>query len=57
MVSSRRTTPHVAENSVVDNLTDACQLQHILATFFVESLASLGRPYFYLIQTNGWKSF
>jgi hypothetical protein len=56
MRSSRRTTPHVAENSVVDDLTDACSLRCIFATFLADSSASLGRPYFYLIQSNGWKS-
>ncbi len=56
MSSSRRTTPHVAENSVVDDATDACSLRHIFATFLADSSASLGRSYFYLIQSNGWKS-
>ena len=56
MRSSRRTTPHVAENSVVDDATDACSLRGILAAFLADSSASLGRPYFYLIQSNGWKS-
>ena len=59
MRSSRRTTPQVAENSVVDNATDACSLRRIFATFLAVSSASLGRPYFYLvlIQSNGWKAF
>ncbi len=57
MRSTRRTTGHLAENSMVDDLTDACHFQRIFATFLVDSLASLGRPYFYLIQSNGWKSF
>ena len=56
MRSSRRTTPHVAENSVVDNATDACSLRRIFATFLADSSASLGHPYFYLIHSNGWKS-
>jgi len=56
MRSSRRTTPHIAENSVVDDATDACSLCCIFATFVADSSASLGRPYFYLIQSNGWKS-
>ncbi len=56
MRSSRRTTPHVAENSVVDDATDSCSLRGIFATFLADSSASLGRPYFYLIQSNGWKS-
>jgi hypothetical protein len=58
MRSSRRTTPQVAENSVVDDATDACSLRRIFATFLAVSSASLGRPYFYLvlIQSNGWKS-
>ena len=56
MRSSRRTTPHVAENSVVDDATDACSLRGILAAFLADSSASLGRPFFYLIQSNGWKS-
>jgi hypothetical protein len=55
MRSSRRTTGQVAENSVVDDATDACSLRHIFATFLADSSASLGRPYFYLIQSNGWK--
>jgi hypothetical protein len=55
MRSSRRTTPHIAENSVVDDATDACSLRRIFATFLADSSASLGRPYFYLIQSNGWK--
>ena len=55
MRSTRRTTGHLSENSVVDNLTEAFQLQSIFATFLVDSSASLGRPYFYLIQSNGWK--
>ncbi len=41
---------------MADNATDACCLQHIFATFLVESSTSLARPYFYLIQSNGWKS-
>jgi len=57
MRSSRRTTPHVAGNSVVDDATDACSLRRIFATFLADSSASLGRPYFYLIQSNGWKAF
>ncbi len=56
MRSSRRTTPHNAENSMVDDSTDACSLRCIFATFLADSSASLGRPYFYLIQSNGWKS-
>ena len=56
MRSSRRTTPHVAENSIVDDATDACSLRGIFATFLADSSASLRRPYFYLIQSNGWKS-
>jgi len=56
MRSSRRTTPQVAENSIVDDATDACSLRHICATFLANSSASLGRPYFYLIQSNDWKS-
>jgi hypothetical protein len=56
MRSSRRTTGQVAENSVVDNATDACSLRRIFATFLADSSTSLGRPYFYLIQSNGWKS-
>jgi hypothetical protein len=56
MRSSRRTTPHVAESRVVDYATDACSLRRIFATFLADSSASLGRPYFYLIQSNGWKS-
>jgi hypothetical protein len=55
MRSTRRTTGHLAENSVVDALTDACPFQRILATFLADSSASLGRPYFYFIQFNGWK--
>jgi hypothetical protein len=56
MRSSRCTTPHVAENSFVDDATDACSLLYIFATFLANSSASLGPPYFYLIQSNGWKS-
>ncbi len=56
MRSSRRTTPHVAEKSVVVDATDACSLLRIFATFLANSSASLGHPYFYLIQSNGWKS-
>jgi hypothetical protein len=56
MRSSRRTTGQVAENSVVDDATDACSLHRIFATFLADSSTSLGRPYFYLIQSNGWKS-
>ena len=56
MRSSRGTTPQVAENSVVDDTTDACSLLGIFATFLADSSTSLGRPYFYLIQSNGWKS-
>ena len=41
---------------MVDDLTDACHFQRIFATFLVDSLASLGHPYLYLIQSNGWKS-
>jgi hypothetical protein len=52
----QRTTGHVTENSMVDNATDVCSLRHIIATFLANSSASLGRPYFYLIQSNGWKS-
>jgi hypothetical protein len=55
MRSSRRTTGQVAENSVVDNATDACSLRLIFATFLADSSTSLGHPYFYLIQSNGWK--
>jgi len=55
MRSSRCTTPHVAENSVLDD-ADACSLRRIFATFLADSSASLGRPYFYLIQSNGRKS-
>jgi hypothetical protein len=51
-----RTTPHVAENRVVDDATDACSLRCIFATFLADSSASLGHPYFYLIQSNGWKN-
>jgi hypothetical protein len=56
MSRSRRTTPHIAENSLVDDATDVCSLLYIFATFLVKSSASLARPYFYLIQSNGWKS-
>jgi hypothetical protein len=56
MRSSRRTTGQVAKNSVVDDATDTCSLRCIFATFLVDSSTSLGRPYFYLIQSNGWKS-
>ena len=56
MRSSRRTTPHFAENSFVEDATDACSLRCIFATFLAYSSASLGRPYLYLIQSNGWKS-
>jgi hypothetical protein len=56
MRSSRRTTGQVAENSIVDNATDACSLHCTFATFLTDSSASLGRSYFYLIQSNGWKS-
>ena len=56
MRSIRHTKGHLAENTVVDNLTDACPFQRIFATFLVASLASLGRPYLYLIQSNVWKS-
>jgi hypothetical protein len=56
MRSSRRTTGQVAENSIVDDATDACSLRRIFATFLANSSTSLGRPYFYLIQSNGWKS-
>jgi hypothetical protein len=56
MRSSRHTTGQLAENSVVDDATDACSLSGILAAFLAESSASLGRPFFYLIQSNGWKS-
>ena len=56
MRSSRRTTGQVAENSVVDDATDACSLHRIFATFLANSSTSLGRPYFYLIKSNGWKS-
>ena len=56
MRSSRGTTPHIAENSVVDDATDACSLLGIFSTFLADSSASLCRPYFYLIQSNGWKS-
>ena len=56
MRSSRRTTGQVAENSVADDATDACSLRRIFATFLADSSTSLGRPYFYLIQSNGWKS-
>ncbi len=56
MRSSRRTTGQVAENSAVDDATDACSLRRIFANFLADSSASLGRPYFYLIQSNGWKS-
>jgi hypothetical protein len=55
MRSSRHTTGQVAENSVVDNATDACSLRLIFATFLANSSTSLGHPYFYLIQSNGWK--
>jgi hypothetical protein len=41
MRSTRRTTPHVAKNSVVDPFTDACPFQCILATFLANSSASL----------------
>jgi hypothetical protein len=56
MRSTRRTTGHLAENSVVDTLTDAHHFQYIFAAFLADSSASLGRPYFYLLQSNGWKS-
>jgi hypothetical protein len=56
MRSSRHTTGQVAENSVADYATDACSLRRILAAFLVDSLASLSRPFFYLIQSNGRKS-
>ena len=56
MRSSRSTTPHIAKHSVVDPFTDACPFQSILATFLADSSASLRRPYFYFIQSNGWKS-
>ena len=56
MRSSRGTTPHLAENSVVDDATDACSLRPTFATILADSSTSLGRPYFYLIQSNGWKS-
>jgi hypothetical protein len=56
MRSTRHTTGHLAENSVVNDSTDACHFQRIFATFLVDILASFGRPYFYLIQSNGWKS-
>jgi hypothetical protein len=53
MRSSKRTTGQVAENSDVDDANDACSLRHIFATFLADSSTSLGRPYFYLIQSNG----
>jgi len=56
MRSSSCTTPHVAKNSIVVDATDACSLRSIFATFLVDSSASLCHPYFYLIQSNGWKS-
>ena len=56
MRSSKHTTGQVAENSIVDDATDACSLRRIFATFLANSSTSLGRPYFYLIQPNGWKS-
>jgi hypothetical protein len=56
MRSSRRSTGQVAKNSVVDDATDTCSLRCIFATILVDSSTSLGRPYFYLIQSNGWKS-
>jgi hypothetical protein len=56
MRSSRRTTPHIAENSIVNDATDACSLRRMFATFLADSYASLGCPYFYLIQSYGWKS-
>jgi hypothetical protein len=56
MRSSRHTTGQAPENSVADDATDASSLQHLFATFLVESSASLAQPYFYLIQSNGWKS-
>ncbi len=56
MRSSRHTTPHVAKNSIVYDATDACSLGCIFSTILADSSASLGCPYFYLIQSNGWKS-
>ena len=40
----------------MDNATDACSLRGTFATFLADSSASLVHPYFYLIQSNGWKS-
>ena len=56
MRSSRGTTGQVAENSFADDAPDACSLLRIFATFLADSSTSLGRPYFYLIQSNGWES-
>jgi hypothetical protein len=49
MRSCRRTTQQVAENSMVEDATDACSLQRISATFLANSSASLGRPYFWIV--------
>jgi hypothetical protein len=56
MRSSRRTTTHVAKNSMEDDATDACSLHHIFAAFLANLSASLGHSYFFLIQSNGYKS-
>jgi hypothetical protein len=42
--------------SPTDYATDACSLRRIFATFLADLSTSLDRPYFYLIQCNGWKS-
>jgi hypothetical protein len=57
MRSSRRTTGEVAENSVVDDATDACSLRRIFATFLANSSTSLSRAYFYLISPMAGKAF
>ena len=41
MRSSKCTTGQVAENSIVDNATDACSLRCIFATFLADSSTSL----------------
>ena len=55
MRSTRLTTGHLSKNSAVDTWTDVCSLRCIFSSFLANSSASLGRTYFYFIQSNGWK--
>ena len=63
MRNSKRTTRGVAEPVIVNDTTivenstdDVAHWRCVLATFLGDASSSLGKKYFYLLQSIGWKS-